>query len=93
MHLLTVNRSFSYSTKESGSSFIFIRIILYTRLDRMALELLSLLCTFENSSNISKRRSIQILFSGRTEVAGGTELSSAWWCQYAPRHNCFARSK
>ena len=46
----TDNRPLSYSTKEPGSSAIFYTI-LYARFDRAALEALSLLCTFENSSN------------------------------------------
>ena len=31
----------------------------------MALELLSLLCTFENSTNVAKYRSIEILFQNK----------------------------
>ena len=44
------HRPFSYSTKEPGSSDIFYTI-LYARFDRVALELRSQLCTFENSIN------------------------------------------
>ena len=56
------NRPFSYSTKESGSSvflYIFIREV---RSDRVALQLLSLLSTFEILQIVAKCRSILILF-------------------------------
>ena len=46
------NGSFSYSKKEPGSSF-FLNTFLYTGLDRVALKLLLLLCTFENSTKCS----------------------------------------
>ena len=44
----------------------------YARFDRVALELLSLLCTFENSQHIAKYCSIEILFGiakGSIDVA------------------------
>ena len=48
-----VHRPFSYSRKEPGSSDIFIQF-LYARFDRVALELRSQLCTFENSTNCNE---------------------------------------
>ena len=45
--VFSTNRPFSYSTKESGSSDVFIHF--HTR-GSMALELLSVLCTSENST-------------------------------------------
>ena len=47
-----INRRFSYSAKEPGSSVIYIYfyICLYARFDQVALELLSLLCTFEKAT-------------------------------------------
>ena len=50
---ISSNRPFSYSTKEPGSSVIFYTF-LYTRFDRVALELLLPLCKFENSTECSK---------------------------------------
>ena len=47
-----VNRPFSYSTKEPGSSDIFIHFIREVRL--MALELRSQLCTFEISTKCNE---------------------------------------
>ena len=48
----SANRPFSCSAKEPGSSVVFIHF--YVRLDQVALEPLSLLCTFENSTKFGK---------------------------------------
>ena len=47
-----LNRPFSYSAKEPGLRYFY--TFLYTRFDRVALELLSLLCAFGNSTKCSK---------------------------------------
>ena len=46
-------RPFSYSRKERGLSVIFY-IFLYARFDRVTLQLLLLLYTFENPTNVAK---------------------------------------
>ena len=47
---LRTYRPFSYSAKEPGWIESYFYTLLYTRFDRVALELLSLLCTFEIST-------------------------------------------
>ena len=48
-----MNRPFSYSKKEPGSSVIFYAF-LYAAFDRVALKLISLFCTFNNSKKCIK---------------------------------------
>ena len=52
--------AFSYSKRESGSSDVY----LYVRFDRVALELPSLLCTFENSAKCTRISFDSVSFFG-----------------------------
>ena len=58
--ILPVKRPFSYSTKESGSSDIFIHFIHEARLNGVKAS--TFLFTFEILQNVMKYRSIRILF-------------------------------
>ena len=53
MNCIGDNAPFSYPTKEPGSSDI-LKLIIYARLDRVALELRSQLCTFENTTKCNE---------------------------------------